>query len=94
MAYEPMVQISLDDVFRTHARINFEPRTGSVPQRGPEFSDELLSVYITVRRFDSLRPDELFVDELCRLDTLTRELMDNYVVEHILKPLQNSIAIS
>jgi hypothetical protein len=93
MAYEPMVQISLDDVFRTHARINFEPRTGSVPQRGPEFSDELLSVYITVRRFDSLRPDELFVDELCRLDTLTRELMDNYVVEHILKPLQNSIAI-
>jgi hypothetical protein len=93
MAYEPMVQISLDDVFRTHARINFEPRTGSMSHRGPDFPDELLSVYITVRRFDSLGPDESYVDELRRLEGLMRELMDNYVVEYILKPLQNSIAI-
>jgi hypothetical protein len=93
MAYEPMVQISLDDVFRTHARINFEPRTGSLSPRGPEISDELVSVYVTVRRFDSLGADESYVDELQRLNVLMRELMDNYVVEHILKPLQNSIAI-
>lgn len=93
MAYEPMIQISLDDVFRTHARINFEPRTGSMAGRGPEFSDELLSVYVTVRRFDSLGPDESYREELIRLEGLMRELMDQYVVENILKPLQNSIAI-
>jgi hypothetical protein len=93
MAYEPMVQISLDDLFRTHARINFEPRTGSFQPRGPEFPDEMLSVYVTVRRFDSLGPDESFSEELKRLDRLMRELMDDYVIEHILKPLQNSIAI-
>jgi hypothetical protein len=93
MAYEPMVQISLDDVFRTHARINFEPRTGSFQPRGPEFPDEMLSVYVTVRRFDSLGPDESFSEELKRLDRLMRGLMDDYVIEHILKPLQNSIAI-
>jgi hypothetical protein len=93
MAYEPVVQISLDDVFRTHARINFEPRTGSFTPRSPEYAEELLSVYVTVRRFDSLGPDESFVDEIQRLDGLMRDLMDNYVVENILKPLQNSIAI-
>ena len=93
MCYEPVIQISLDDVFRTHARINFEPRTGSLQARGPEYPDDLLSVYVTLRRFDSLAPDESFSDELKRLDVLMRELMDNYVVEHILKPLQNSIAI-
>jgi hypothetical protein len=93
MAYEPMVQISLDDVFRTHARINFEPRTGSFQPRGPEFPDEMLSVYVTVRRFDSLGHDESFSEELKRLDRLMRGLMDDYVIEHILKPLQNSIAI-
>ncbi len=94
MAYEPVIQISLDDVFRTHARINFEPRTGSFPARGgPEYAEELVSVYITVRRFDSLAPDESFVEEIKRLDVLMRELMDNYVIENILKPLQNSIAI-
>ncbi|MEI8210902.1 MAG: hypothetical protein WCI02_02035 [Planctomycetota bacterium] len=93
MCYEPVIQISLDDVFRTHARINFEPRTGSMQTRGPESSDELLSVYVTVRRFDSLSTDESFGDELKRLDGLMRELMDNYIIESILKPLQNSIAI-
>jgi len=93
MAYEPVIQISLDDAFRTHARINFEPRIGSFPNRGPEFAEELVSVYITVRRFDSLGPDESFADELQRLDLLMRDLMDNFVVENILKPLQNSIAI-
>ena len=93
MCYEPVIQISLDDVFRTHARINFEPRTGSMQARGPESSDELLSVYVTVRRFDSLSTDESFGDELKRLDGLMRELMDNYIIESILKPLQNSIAI-
>jgi hypothetical protein len=93
MCYEPVVQISLDDIFRTHARINFEPRTGSLQARGPEYADELISVYVTVRRFDSLGPEETFGGELKRLDVLMRELMDNYVIEHILKPLQNSIAI-
>ncbi len=93
MCYEPVVQISLDDVFRTHARINFEPRNGSLQPRATEYPDELLSVYVTVRRFDSLGPDENFGDELKRLDKLIRELMDNYIVDNILKPLQSSIAI-
>jgi hypothetical protein len=93
MCYEPVVQISLDEELRTHARINFEPRNGSLQSKGPEFSEELLSVYVTVRRFDSLAPDESFVDELGRLEKHMHELMDSYVIEHILKPLQNCIAI-
>ena len=98
MCYEPVIQISLDDTFRTHARINFEPRNGSLQPKaseiaGPEFSDELLSVYVTIRRFDSLSPDETFVGEINRLETLMHELMDNHIVENILKPLQSCIAI-
>jgi hypothetical protein len=78
---------------RTHARINFEPRNGSLQSKGPEFSEELLSVYVTVRRFDSLAPDESFVEELARLEKLMHELMDSYVIDHVLKPLQNCITI-
>jgi hypothetical protein len=51
MCYEPVIQISLDDTFSTHARINFEPRNGSLQTKSPEFSEELLSVYVTIRRF-------------------------------------------
>lgn len=93
MCYEPVIQISLDETFRTHARINFEPRNGSLQTKGPEIAEDLLSVYVTVRRFDSLSPEETFVGELDRLEVHMRELMDSYVVENILKPLQSCIAI-
>jgi hypothetical protein len=93
MCYEPVIQISLDDTFRTHARINFEPRNGSLQTKSPEIAEDLLSVYLTVRRFDSLTAEETFVGELNRLEVLARELMENHVIENILKPLQSCIAI-
>lgn len=93
MSYEPVIQISMDDVFRTHARINFEPRNGSLQTKGPDYAEDLLSVYVTLRRFDSLTPDETFVGELNRLEEMMRELMDNHIIENILKPLQSCIAI-
>jgi hypothetical protein len=92
MSYEPVIQLSLDDSFRTHARINFETRTTAFQAKAGEYNEELLSVYVTVRRFDSLGPDEEFTTELNRLECMLRELMDDYIVENILKPLQNSIA--
>ncbi len=92
MSYEPVIQMSLDDVFRTHARIHFETRTTVFQAKSGEYSEDLLSVYITVRRFDSLGPDEEFKTEVLRLEHLLRELMDNYIVDSILKPLQNCIA--
>jgi hypothetical protein len=88
-----VIQISLDDTFRTHARINFEPRNGSLQTKSPEIAEDLLSVYLTVRRFDSLTAEETFVGELNRLEVLARELMENHVIENILKPLQICIAI-
>jgi hypothetical protein len=92
MSFEPAIQISLDDTFRTHARINFEPRTTTYQTKSQEYGEELLSVYVTIRRFESLTPEEDFATELHRLDSLMRELMDSYIVEAILKPLQAAIA--
>jgi hypothetical protein len=92
MSFEPAIQISLDETFKTHARINFEPRTTTYQSKSQEYGEELLSVYVTIRRFESLTPEEQFSEELSRLESLMRELMDNYVVENILKPLQAAIA--
>lgn len=92
MSYDPSIQISLDDSFKTHARINVEPRTTVYQTKSGEYNEELLSVYVTIRRFESLTPDEKFPEELARLEVLMRDLMDNFVVEHILRPLQNAIA--
>lgn len=92
MSFEPTLQITLDDLLRTHARIHFEPRTASYHPKTGEYNEELLSVYITIRRFESLTPEEQFTEELSRLEGFMHELMDNYVIEHILKPLQTAIA--
>ena len=56
MSYEPVIQMSLDDVFRTHARIHFETRTTVFQAKSGDYSEDLLSVYVTVRRFDSFGP--------------------------------------
>ncbi len=92
MSFEPAIQISLDETFKTHAKINFEPRTTVYQSKTGEYNEELLSVYVTIRRFESLTPEEKFTDELARLEKLMRELMDNYVIDQVLKPLQAAIA--
>lgn len=90
--YEPAIQISLDSELKTHARIHFEPRTGTYSDRQMEVDTQLLSAFVTVSRFGSLGPDEDFTTELMRLHELMLELMDNHIAEPILRPLQNAIA--
>ncbi len=50
------MQFSLDEDCATQARLNFESRTTGFHVRTGEFGEEQLSVYLTVRRFDSLDP--------------------------------------
>lgn len=92
MSFDPAIQITLDETFKTHARINFEPRTTVYQTKTGEYNEDMLSVFVTIRRFESLTPEEQFPQELARLEGFMRELMDNYVIEHILKPLQTAIA--
>jgi hypothetical protein len=61
--------------------------------RTQEFPEEQLSVYLTARRYGSLEPGESFVAAMERLSDVCRDLVDNYVVDCILRPLQQTIAI-
>ncbi len=68
LGYEPSIQFTLDEGCATQVRLNFESRTTGFQLRTGEFGEEQLSVYLTIRRFDSLGPDENFVDEMKRLN--------------------------
>ena len=59
-----------------------------------DFPEEQLSVYLTARRYGSLDSGDTFVAAASRLAELSRDLVDNYVVEHVLRPLQQTIAMS
>lgn len=93
LGYEPSIQLSLDEECRTQCRLAFETRNNAYQVRTGEFPEEQLSVYLVVRRYDSLRPGESYVEELKRLANIGREIVDNQLIENVLKPLQQTIAL-
>ncbi len=93
LSHEPAIQFSLDEDCKTQCRISFESRTNAYQVRTGDYSEEPISVYLTVRRYDSLGPDESFVKEYDRLVALGRDLIDEYLVESVLKPLQEAISL-
>jgi hypothetical protein len=94
LGYEPGYQFSLDGEMRTQARISFEPRTAPYHLRGGEMPEEQLSVYLALRTVESLGPEQKFATEMERLAELGKKLLDDYMIENILRPLQQAIAIN
>jgi hypothetical protein len=93
LSFEPSLQFSLDEDCRTQCRVSFETRTTAYQVRTGDFGEEPLSVYLTVRRYDSLDANENYADELIRLSAFGRDLVDDYLVPNILRPLQQAISL-
>jgi len=93
LSNEPAIQFALDEECRTQCRISFESRTNAYQVRTGEYSEDQLSVYMTVRRYDSLAGNEKYAEEFDRLASLCRDLVDEYLIESVLRPLQKSIAL-
>lgn len=93
LSYEPAIQISLDEDCRTQCRVSFETRTTAYQVRTGDYPEEQLSVYLTVRRYESLSPGETYASEFNRLAALCRDLVDGYLIENILRPLQQTISL-
>jgi hypothetical protein len=94
LAHEPSIQFALDEDCRTQCRLSIEPRTSAYHLRTKEFPEEQLSVYFTARRYGSLEGDETYVSAMRKLADICHDVVDNYVVENVLRPLQQAIAIS
>jgi hypothetical protein len=93
LGYEPSIQLALDEECRTQCRLAFETRTNAYQIRSGEYGEDQLSVYLTVRRYDSLQSGESFAAELVRLSKLCMNMVDNYLIDNVLKPLQQTIAL-
>lgn len=90
---EPSIQFALDEDCRTQCRLSIEARTSAYHVRTKEFPEEQISVYFTVRRYGALEIGETFVSAMQKLAEQCQELIDGYVVENVLRPLQQAIAI-
>jgi hypothetical protein len=93
LSHEPAIQFALDEECKTQCRVSFESRTNAYQVRSGEFGEDQISVYLTVRRYDSLGADESYMGEFDRLTALARDLTDEYLVGNVLRPLQEAISL-
>jgi hypothetical protein len=93
LASEPSIQFALDEDCRLQCRLTVESRTSAYHVRTKEFPEDQISVYFTVRRYGSLENGETFVSTMNRMTELCQEIVDGYIVENVLRPLQQQIAI-
>lgn len=93
LSYEPMLQIALDEDCRVQARISIDPRTNAYHVKTSEFPEEQLSVFLHLRRYGSIAADESFVSTIEMLMNKGREILEDHLIEHLLQPLQQHIAI-
>ncbi len=93
LSNEPALQFALDEDCRTQCRVGFESRTTAYQVRTGDFAEDQISVYLTVRRYESLASGESYVAEFDRLSGLCRDLVDEYLVPSVLRPLQEAISL-
>lgn len=90
--FQPSVTVSLSEDCRLQARIDVVTRTNSYQVRTGDYSDDVISVYLIVRRYWGDRPKEpleqLFEQMTARADALCA----SYIVPRILRPISCAIA--
>ncbi len=91
--YEPSFTVSLEEDCRRQARLMVETRTNAYQVRRGEYSEDQISVYFTVRQYGSLEHGASYVDTLQELQVQADELMEEYVVGNVLRPLAQTIAL-
>jgi len=85
--------MALDEDCRSQCRVSVETRTNAYQVRTGDFPEEQLSVYVTARQYGSLSADSTFIDTIQRLEQICREMLDNHVIENVLHPLAQTIAL-
>jgi hypothetical protein len=93
ISHEPSLTIALDEECRLQFRVSVEARTNAYHVRTGDFPEEQLSVYATARQYGSLAADATYRDTLDRLSGVCQQLIDNHVVEQVLRPLARAIAM-
>ncbi len=91
--HEPSLTIALDTECRTQCRLSIETRTNAYQIRTSDYPEEQLSVYLTARQYGSLAAENSFKETMQRLAQVCHDMLDNYVIENVLRPLAQTIAL-
>ena len=93
LSNEPSIMFALDDQCQTRCRISVESRTSPYQIKSGEYSEDQLSVFVVVRHCGSLGEKQTFGSVLESLREHCQKIVDGFVIDNILVPLQQHIAI-
>lgn len=91
--HEPSITLALDQDCRLQCRVSIETRTNAYQVRTGDYPEEQLSVYFTARQYGSLGAGSTFVSALEELAQICHQMVDEYVVDSVLRPLARAIAL-
>lgn len=89
--YQPALTLGLDETYRLQCRLQIETRTTTYQVRTGEYHDEPISVYFTIRQYRHGEPVKNLPETYRRLRDQGRELMEQYVIPQVVRPLAQAI---
>ena len=90
--FQPTVTVALSDDCRLQARIDIVTRTNSYQVRTGDYSDEVISVYLIMRRYWGDRPKESMAALFSQMAERADQLCTQYIVPRVLRPISSAIA--
>jgi hypothetical protein len=89
---QPTIAVSLSDDCRLQARLEVLTRTDNYQVRTGDYSDDEISVYLTVRRYWGDRPKEPMEKIFAELFERADALASSRIVSKVLRPLSSAIS--
>ena len=90
--FQPTVTVALSEDCRLQARIDVVTRTNSYQVRTGDYSDEVISVYLIIRRYWGDRPREPMHEMFKQMAEKAESLCTQYIVPRVLRPISSAIA--
>jgi hypothetical protein len=90
--FQPTITVALSDDCRLQGRIDVVTRTNSYQVRTGDYSDDVISVYLILRRYWGDRPKMPMEELLSELAERADTICQNQVIPKVLKPISAAIA--
>jgi hypothetical protein len=89
---QPSITVALSEDCRLQGRIDVVTRTNSYQVRTGDYSNDVISVYLILRRYWGDRPKEPMEKLLADMAQRGEELCINHLIPKVLKPISNVIS--
>jgi len=90
--FQPTVTVALSEDCRLQARIDIVTRTNSYQVRTGDYSDDVISVYLILRRYWGDRPREPMETLLSQMAERADALCHAHILPKVLKPISAAIS--